>query len=65
MAARDEATTFFGNERNKGLESILSTLEQTFDGKLLYKTAEERAAHLLYFVIKDHPLQMEINVLVV
>lgn len=55
LAARNEATHFFGQEREKGLESILSNIEQTFDGHFLYKTAEEKAAHLLYFVIKDHP----------
>lgn len=55
LIARNEATSFFGNERNKGLEGILNTIEQTFDGKLLYKTVEEKAAHLLYFIIKDHP----------
>lgn len=55
LAARNEATHFFGQEREKGLESILSNIEQTFDGHSLYKTAEEKAAHLLYFVIKDHP----------
>ena len=37
------------------LESILLGLEQTFDGEALYHSAEEKAAHLLYFVIKDHP----------
>ena len=28
---------------------------QAFDGKELYLTAEEKAAHLFYFIIKDHP----------
>jgi death-on-curing family protein len=30
-------------------------LEQTFAGQSLYPSIEERAAHLLYFIIKDHP----------
>ena len=55
LANRNEATAFFGNERDLGLQSILGNIEQTFDGELLYKTIQERAAHLLYFIIKDHP----------
>lgn len=55
LAARNEATALFGNERERGLQSILGNIEQTFGGEALYKTIEERAAHLLYFVIKDHP----------
>lgn len=55
LSARDEATSLFGQERDHGLESILRNIEQTFSGKTLYPTSEERAAHLLYFVIKDHP----------
>jgi prophage maintenance system killer protein len=45
----------FGVERDMGMHSILANLEQTFDGQHLYRTVEEKAAHLLYFVIKDHP----------
>lgn len=55
LAKRKEASNLFGRERDKGLESILNNIEQTFDGETLYKTIEERAAHLLYFIIKDHP----------
>lgn len=55
LASRNEATALFGNEREHGLQSILGNLEQTFSGEPLYKTIEERAAHLLYFIIKDHP----------
>lgn len=55
LAVRNEATSLFGNEREKGLQGILGNIEQTFGGEQLYKTIEERAAHLLYFVIKDHP----------
>ncbi len=55
LAARGEASALFGNEREHGLKSILGNIEQTFDGEPLYKTKEERAAHLLYFIIKDHP----------
>lgn len=38
-----------------GLQSIVGNIEQNFNGEPLYKTREERAAHLLYFIIKDHP----------
>lgn len=55
LFARKETTAFFGNEPDNGLESILKNIEQTFGGKPLYKTSEEKAAHLLYFIIKDHP----------
>jgi death-on-curing family protein len=55
LATHKEATDFFGNEREKSFESILHNIEQTFDGYVLYKTIEEKAAHLLYFIIKDHP----------
>ncbi len=55
LSARKETTTLFGNEHDHGLQSILGNIEQTFSGEQLYKTIEERAAHLLYFIIKDHP----------
>ncbi len=55
LSVHNETTHLFGYERDSGLDSILNNIEQTFDGVPLYKTAEEKAAHLLYFVIKDHP----------
>lgn len=55
LRARKEASDLFGREREFGLQSILKNIEQTFSGEPLYKTAEEKAAHLLYFIIKDHP----------
>lgn len=55
LGARNEAIHLFGLERNGGLDSILNNIEQTFSGEPLYKTPEEKAAHLLYFIIKDHP----------
>jgi death-on-curing family protein len=45
----------FGNERDNGFESALNSVVQTFGGEYLYKSIEEQAAHLLYFVIKNHP----------
>ena len=45
----------FGQENRQALAGILGAIEQTFDGQPLFATAQLRAAHLLYFVIKDHP----------
>lgn len=55
LIAKSEASVLFGNERDSALKSILGNLEQTFGGEALYKSSEEKAAHLFYFVIKDHP----------
>jgi len=49
------ATEIFGQERGHGLDAIIGNLNQSFGGKKLYPSVEEKAAHLLYFVIKDHP----------
>jgi prophage maintenance system killer protein len=45
----------FGSERDHQFEGIIGNLYQTFGGKELYDSVEEKAAHLLYFAIKDHP----------
>lgn len=55
LLAIGEATVLFGNERNQQLQSILANLDQTMFGEELYKSVEEKAANLLYMVIKDHP----------
>jgi prophage maintenance system killer protein len=55
LTERGEASGLFGRERSDGLAAILGNIEQTFDGRPLYPSVEERAAALLYFVIKDHP----------
>ena len=52
---RGEASDLFAWDRDDGLASILGNLEQSMFGEPLYGTREERAAHLLYFVIKNHP----------
>jgi prophage maintenance system killer protein len=52
---KEEASSLFSNECEHGLEAILGNIEQSFDDQELYPTLEERAAHLLYFIIKDHP----------
>lgn len=49
------AGDLFGQEISKKFESIIKNLYQTFGKEELYKTIEEKAAHLLYLIIKDHP----------
>jgi len=44
----------FGKEKDKSFRSSLGAIHQTFDGKELYPSIEEKAAHLLYFVVKNH-----------
>ncbi len=53
--ARNAAASLFGNPRGDALAAILGNIEQTMFGKDLYRSREEKAAHLLYFVVKDHP----------
>jgi prophage maintenance system killer protein len=55
LARCGEATPLFWQENRQALAGILGAIEQTFDGQPPYPTAQLRAAHLLYFVIKDHP----------
>lgn len=55
LKSRGEASELFALDRGDGLAAILGNIEQTMFGEPLYKTREERAAHLLYFVIKNHP----------
>lgn len=55
LMAKGEATELFGNERDHGLDGILGSIYQTFGGVDLYPIREEKAANLLYFIIKDHP----------
>ena len=49
------ASGLFGQEKDGGFKSALSTIFQTFDGKDLYPSLEEKAANLLYLIIKNHP----------
>ena len=55
LAGRGEASDLFGLERGEALRGIFGNLAQTFGGRDLYPSVEEKAANLLYFVIKDHP----------
>ena len=55
LSLQSEASNLFGQERGKALEGIIGNLYQTFGGVDLYPSIEEKAAHLIYFIIKDHP----------
>jgi prophage maintenance system killer protein len=55
LLEKGEATDIFGQERGEALAGIIGAGGQSFGGEDLYPTVEEKAAHLLYFVIKDHP----------
>ncbi len=56
LMKKEEATEIFAQERKNGsVEGIVGNVMQSFAGKPLYATVEEKAAHLLYFMVKDHP----------
>ena len=50
----NEESTLFAQERNKGLESIIGNIYQSFDGQDIYKSIEEKAANFLYLIVKNH-----------
>ena len=57
LAKKKEGSAIFGVERQAGsLAGILNGINQSFGGKELYPSIEEKAAHVLYFIIKHHPL---------
>ncbi|HZH96714.1 MAG TPA: virulence protein RhuM/Fic/DOC family protein [Flavisolibacter sp.] len=55
LIAAGEASDLFGRQREDVFSGILDSVVQTFGGEYLYPGIEEQAAHLLYFVIKNHP----------
>ena len=55
LITKKEAGDLFGSERDGSFEGIIRGLYQTFSGKELYPFIEDKASHLLYFIIKDHP----------
>ena len=55
LMRRGEAGSLFGQERGDSFLSILGNLDQSVFGKPAYPTVEAKAAHLLYFTIKNHP----------
>lgn len=55
MKREDRESSLFGREKDDSFQGALAAIYQTFDGHELYPSVEEKAAHLLYFVVKDHP----------
>jgi len=56
LIAKEIATDIFGAERSVGsISGIVGNVFQSFGGKDVYATMEEKAAHLLYFIVKNHP----------
>ena len=52
---KKEVGDLFGQERNESFSGIVATLYQTFDKQELYPSIEDKASHILYLTIKDHP----------
>ena len=50
----NEKSSLFAIERDKGLESIIGNIYQSFGGQELYKSIEEKAANFLYLIVKNH-----------
>jgi len=55
LMQRGEASELFARERDDGLAAIWGALDQSVFGQPAYTTLESKAAHLLYFVVKNHP----------
>lgn len=55
LMVRGEATELFARPRDAGLAGIFGNLDQSVFGEPAYPTVESKAAHLLYFVVKNHP----------
>ena len=50
----NQESELFAVERDKGLEAIIGNIYQTFGGKEVYKSIEEKGANFLYLVVKNH-----------
>jgi prophage maintenance system killer protein len=55
LIERGEATDLFAKPRGDGLDALLGNLDQSVFGQPAYPTIQSKAAHLLYFVVKNHP----------
>lgn len=55
LIEQKEASVLFGSSKDERFIGILSSVVQSFDGEYLYPSIEEQAAHLLYFIVKNHP----------
>ncbi|MEI7483001.1 MAG: virulence protein RhuM/Fic/DOC family protein [Elusimicrobiota bacterium] len=54
MKAKCGGSEIFGKEKDQSLKSSIATIYQTFEGQELYPSIEEKAANLLYFIVKNH-----------
>ena len=50
----NQESSLFAVERDRGLESIIGNIYQSFDGQDIYKSIEEKAANFLYLIVKNH-----------
>lgn len=55
LMSKDEASELFGREKAGEFDGVIGNVYQTFGGDDLIPSVEEKAAHLLYYIIKDHP----------
>jgi len=55
LIGKGEASGLFGNQKDDSFAGILGNILQSFGGEFVYPSIEEQGAHLLYFVIKNHP----------
>lgn len=55
LIEQKEASVLFGSSKDERFIGILSSIAQSFGGEYLYPSIEEQAAHLLYFIVKNHP----------
>jgi hypothetical protein len=51
---QEQLSELFGNEKDDSFKGSLATIYQTFAGEELYPSIEEKAANLLYFIVKNH-----------
>lgn len=51
---QNQKSTIFAIERETGLDSIINNIYQTYDGKEVYLTIQEKAANFLYMIVKNH-----------
>jgi prophage maintenance system killer protein len=54
QSMKDDFDGLFGHEKDQSFKSALGAIYQTFDGKDVYISIEEKAANLLYFIVKNH-----------
>jgi len=55
LIAKKEASELFGQEYEGKFKGVIGSIRQSFGGKELYPSIEEKSAHFLYFAVKDHP----------